>query len=107
MSAAVRATWSEVLLTKVVDRAEPFQSTLELASKPVPVTVTVTAWPWGTVDGERPVTAGVGLMTVKAVDGEAPPPGEGFDTVSEAVSPAARAAAGTAAEREVELVKVV
>jgi hypothetical protein len=53
--------------------------------------------------GEIPDTFGVGLITEKLTAADAPPPGLGFVTVTEAASPAVRADAGICAEIEVPL----
>src|SRR4030081_3928503 len=94
-SAAVSTTWSVVPLTKVVGRASPLYITKEFASNPLPLTVMVAGTPWGTLRGESPVTAGVGLMIEKLDGSELPPPGDGFESTRFATCPAASADAGT------------
>jgi hypothetical protein len=75
-----------VALTKAVVRGEPFHSTIEFVSKPVPVRVMVAACPAGTICGEIEVSTGVGLVTVKGVGALVPPPGAGFCTATAVVA---------------------
>ena len=90
-------------MTKVVGRAAPLYITTEFASNPLPLTVMVAGTPWGTLRGESPVTAGVGLMIEKLDGSELPPPGDGFESTRFATCPAASADAGTTACRLVAL----
>jgi hypothetical protein len=53
--------------------------------------------------GERPVSAGVGLVIEKLAAAESPPPGAGFEATKLAVCPAASAEAGTVTCRLVAL----
>ena len=87
---------SDVELETVVARELPRTRTVEPALKFVPVTVTVTpASPAETVVGERLLTPGTGLLTVKVVTRDGLPPG--FVTVTKGVPAAAMALAGIAA----------
>ena len=81
-SAAVSDTCNMVALTKAVVRGEPFHSTIEFVSKPVPVSVIAAACPAGTICGEIEVSTGVGLLTIKGLGALVPPPGAGFCTVT-------------------------
>ena len=57
--------------------------TVEVETKPVPVIVSVcAAAPAVADDGDKPVIAGTGLLTVKLSELDAPPPGEGFVTTT-------------------------
>ena len=61
----------------------PLYVTVEPDTKPVPVIVSVCATvPAATVDGDRPLIAGIGLLTGKLAELEAPPPGRGFVTTT-------------------------
>src|SRR5450432_67557 len=76
MSEAVIAAVSVVLLTKVVGRAEPFHCTTEVETNFVPVTVRVNAEsPAVMLLGESDVSVGTGLLIVKVIALEIPPPG--------------------------------
>jgi hypothetical protein len=96
-----------VLLVNVVGLADPFQRTVEFASNPLPVMVRTVAVPCTRVLGETRAICGVGLITEKFTAAEPPPPGDGLVTITAATSPAARAAAGSVACREVEFEKIV
>jgi len=61
----------------------------------------------GTLCGESPVTAGVGLMIEKLDGAELPPPGVGFESTRFVTCPAASAEAGTVACMLVALTYVV
>jgi hypothetical protein len=77
--------------------------TTEFASNPLPLTVMVAGTPCGTLRGESPVTAGVGLIMEKLDGLELPPPGDGFESTKFATCPAVSADAGTATCRLVAL----
>jgi hypothetical protein len=89
-------------------RLTPFHVITEVGTKPVPVTVSSEP-PSSvvTVDGEIPESCGAGLLTVKLVAEDVPPPGVGFTTVTCAVPPVAKSAAVIEAWSWVELTKVV
>jgi hypothetical protein len=97
------ATCRVVEFTNIVGRGEPFHSTTESVSNPVPVTVMVAAVPASTSWGEMLVTTGVGLVTLKVVALEPPPPGAGFDTVNISAALPEMSAAGSAALSSAEL----
>jgi hypothetical protein len=93
-----------------VDSAVPFQSTVEVDSKPLPLTVNVNAAaPAVAVDGDSPEMAGTGLLlsTLKVEPAEVPPPGAGLLTVTLALPALAIPEAGTAALTCVALTYVV
>jgi hypothetical protein len=92
-----------VALTKAVVRGEPFHSTIEFVSKPVPVRVIVAASPAGTICGEIEVNTGVGLVTAKGVGALVPPPGAGFCTATAVAELPAIAVAGSVAFNSVAL----
>ncbi len=74
----------------------------------MPVSVSSKALaPTVTVAGMSEVTCGAGFCTVNVSDAELPPPGAGFTTRTWAVPADATSAAGIAALRDVELMKVV
>jgi hypothetical protein len=103
-SAALSDTCNVVALTKAVVRGEPFHSTIEFVSKPVPVSVIVAACPAGTICGEIEVSTGLGLVTVNGVGALVPPPGAGFCTVTAvAAELPAMAEAGSVAFNSVAL----
>src|SRR6267142_519117 len=61
---------------KVVGRSPPFQRTVDVGTKPVPVTVSVNPGPPAdAADGLKPVTVGAGLFTLNVCAFEVPPPG--------------------------------
>lgn len=79
---------SWVAVPKVVGSATPFQSTTEVARKPVPFTVRENdAEPAWTLLGDSDDIAGSGLLwfTAKVAAFDLPPPGAGFCTVMLAV----------------------
>jgi hypothetical protein len=83
MSAAVIAAVNCVLLTNVVVRLDPFQRTVEVLRKLVPLAVSVNATPPAVaLVGEIEVSEGRGLLMVKVWGLEVPPPGAGFTTVT-------------------------
>jgi len=92
---------------KVVGRSPPFQRTVDVGTKPVPVTVSVNPGPPAdAADGLKPVTVGAGLFTLNVCAFEVPPPGVGLKTVTAAVptdamSPAAIVAVSCKAETKV------
>src|SRR5258708_4686510 len=100
-SAAEMAAVSCVALRNVVERAAPFQRTVEPLTKPPPFTRRVSG-PVPTVApvGISPVSPGAGLVTVKAS-------GAGVATVTGAIAAVARSEAGMAAVSWVALTKVV
>ena len=87
MSLAGMLAVSCVGLTRVVVRPEPFTCTPELPTKFVPLIVSVLAPPPAiALVGERLVTLGTGLRTVKFVVA-VPPPGAPLTTVMGVVPP--------------------
>ena len=89
-------SWVEEMT--VVVRSTPFHRTLDPETKLVPVTVRVKAGPPATADaGESVEMAGVGLLTVKVLAPEVPPPGVGLKIVTLGVPPVAISVAGIAA----------
>lgn len=108
-SAAVTVAVSFELLTKAVVRPVPFHNTVAPLTKLPPFTVNVNlALPAITVDGDREVALGTGLLMAKARDGEdVPPPGAGFATVTAAVPVDAMSLAGTVAVSLMALTNVV
>src|SRR5258706_15939634 len=95
-----------VLLTKVVVRLEPFTCTTDAGIKLVPLRVNVNApLPAMTLSGERPESAGCGLLTAKVSD-HIPPPGAGFTTEIEGTDAEATSLAGIAAAGSVLLRRV-
>ncbi len=101
-SLAGRAALSDVELTWVVARELPLTRTVELVLKFVPVTLRVAAaLPAGTLEGERLLAPGTGLLTINVVTREGLPPG--FPTVTNGVPATAMALAGIAACNSVEL----
>jgi hypothetical protein len=56
---------------------------VEVGTKFVPSMVRVSAAaPANAEEGERPVIVGTGLFTVKLIEFDAPPPGEGLVTIT-------------------------
>lgn len=100
---AVNDTFSVLLSTNVVGTAVPFHKTVEFDSNPLPEIVIVVAVACGTLVCDSPLTCGVGAMTEKFTAAEAPPPGEGFVTVTGASTPPESAEAGTCTCSDVEL----
>jgi hypothetical protein len=97
-----------VLLTNVVVRLCPFHRTFEVAPKFVPVTFKVNALlPANTLEGVNVVAIGTGLLVAKVSELDAPPPGEGLETVTKAGPAVAVFAAGTIAVTIVLLTNVV
>src|SRR3984893_1733790 len=97
-----------VPLTNVVVSATPFHSTTEPLTKPLPVTVSVNAGePAAKEDGDSNVCTATGLLIVNVSAPDAPPPGAGLNTVTEAVPELARSMAGTLAVTRVALTNVV
>jgi hypothetical protein len=96
------------VLTNVVLRALPLNRTAELLLKFVPFTVKVKARsPANFVVGDKLLTVGTGLFIVKINGGvDVPPPGVGFVTVTEAVSPVEHSEAAICAVNCVEFTKV-
>ena len=97
MSAALMAAEICVALTKVVVREVPFQFTVEVLMKFVPLTVSVkAAAPEVTLVGESEEIVGEGLLVavmVKVACELLPPPGTGEVTVTGAVPAVAMSAA--------------
>lgn len=87
MSAAGICAVNCVALTSAVVRAPPLKRTRELPLKFVPVTVSVNAAvPANLLVGDKVLSVGAGLLTVKVSAGvDVPPPGVGFVTVTEIV----------------------
>lgn len=82
MSAAVICAVNWVALTNVVTRSAPSKRTIEPLLKFVPSTVSVNAAPpIVCVAGVMVVMVGTGLLTVKSIAAEVPPPGAGLNTV--------------------------
>jgi hypothetical protein len=99
---------SDVLLLNVVTSAVPFQSTVEVLTKPLPVTESENPdWPAVKEFGEMDVSVGVGLLTVNVCAVDVPPAGRGLNTVTEFEPAAVKSAAGTVAVRVVVFVKEV
>ena len=72
-----------VELTNVVVRGEPLKFTTDVETKLVPFTVMVkAASPTFLLVGEMLLRVGVGLLTVKLIAPETPPPGKGLATMS-------------------------
>ena len=75
------------VITEAV-RGVELTSTIELATKPVPVMVTVeAALPDITVDGEIEMLLGCGFITLRFMPSDVPPPGGGVNTVIFKVPP--------------------
>ncbi len=107
-SAASRVALTSVALTKVVERAAPFQSITVVERNPEPViSNSVSAEPAMTLGGVILVIAGAGLFTGKLIAADVPPPGAGLTTVNLATAPLARSLDGMVALRLVEEPKVV
>ena len=82
----------------VVTRAEPLKSTVDEATKLVPLTVSVNKDPPAkVVVGEIEVIVGTELFIVKVCGEEVPPPGADVTTVTEEVPAVAISPAGTVA----------
>lgn len=84
------ATWSEVLLLKLVLRAAPLTVATEVATKLWPVTIRLNPFtPAKTEEGESELICGTGLVVALIVNVSGgllvPPPGCGVKTVMEAV----------------------
>jgi hypothetical protein len=108
MSAAGTVAVNEVALLNVVASAAPFQSATELATKLVPVRVSANvAVPPIAEVCESDASVGTGLLIVKVIAPDVPPPGAGSETVTEAVPASAMSPAGTAAVKLVPLTTVV
>ena|ERR1700730_5460407 len=108
MSAAVIAPLTVVPFTKVVVRGEPFQSTCDVDTKPVPLTVRVNAAPpCVALEGWSLVNDGTGLLMLKVKALEVPPPGAVFTTVTFAVPAVLMSLAGTVAVSLMLLTNVV
>lgn len=83
-----------VALTKTVGRFAPFHCTCDAATNPLPFTVRVkAAEPVATAAGAMVEMTGAGLSMANAADGDVPPPGAGFTTVSAAIPAEVRSAA--------------
>jgi hypothetical protein len=92
----------------VVARLLPFQRTFEVETKLVPLTVRVKAGsPAVALAGEIAVSVGSGLLIVNVSAFEAPPPGVGVTTVTEAVAALVMSAAPIDAASWVALTNVV
>jgi hypothetical protein len=108
ISAAVTATVTCVAFTNVVVLAAPPNVALAPLTKFVPLTVSVKAAPPAVaLVGESEVIVGAGLLTVKLVAADVPPPGPGFVTVTGNVPAVAISVAVIAAVTCVALIKVV
>ena len=98
MSAAgiLAVTW--LAFTNEVVRAAPLTLTVEELTKLEPLTVNVkAASPTVLEVGLKVVIAGIGLLTVKLVEPDGPPPGAGLKTVTETLPALATSAAVMAA----------
>jgi len=83
MSAAKIAAVTRVAETKLVVRTAPFQFTVELLTKLLPLTVSVVAAPPAVaLDGLKLLIAGTGLLMVNVAALDVPPPGEGLNTLT-------------------------
>ena len=90
-SLAGRVASRTVALTCVVRRAVPFTRIVEDRLKLLPTTATVSAvLPAETLEGERLLSCGTGLLTANAITGDVPPPGGEFTTVIFNVPPCER-----------------
>jgi hypothetical protein len=97
-----------VPLLNIVVRFEPFHRTVEFDTKPVPLTDSVNAGPPAMAEvGLIAEISGSGLLIVKFMALEVPPPGVGVKTVTAAVPAAAMSLAGMAAVNCEALPKVV
>jgi hypothetical protein len=86
----------------VVVRFDPFQRTIEPATKLVPLTARVNPAPPEVADvGLKLEVVGAGLLIVSVRALEVPPPGAGVNTVTEAVPAVAISDAGIAAVNRV------
>lgn len=89
ISATNICAFSCVPLTKVVTRSVPFQRTIELLAKLVPVTVSVKdvkpVLPAVAPAGERLVKVGTVLLIVNDCAAEIPPPDTGVATLTETI----------------------
>lgn len=91
----------------VVSAALPHR-TVEVFTKPLPVTVSVKPLaPNVTLDGDKAPATGTGLSTVKSNAFDAPPPGAGLTTFTNAVPAAATSVESIAAVTSASLTKVV
>lgn len=95
------------MLTAIVGLVDPFHSTAEFDSNPVPVTVIVAGLPGTTYRGEIHEMTGTGLFTVNVTAAEVPPPGAGFCTAIRLAELPVRSAAGSVAFASVALTNVV
>ena len=108
MSIAVIAAVTLLAFTNVVVRFDPFHFTLEPEMKFVPFTVSVKAAPPAmALLGERVVAVGTGLLIVKVIAEEVPPPGGPLNAVTAAVPAVAMSEASMAAVTFVALTNVV
>jgi hypothetical protein len=106
--AAVTVAVSCVDETNVVVSAVPFQFTVEVETKFVPVTVKVNCAPPAVAQvGLIELVVGTGLLIVNVCGFDVPPPGAGFTTVTDAVPAFATRAAVTVAVSCVEETNVV
>jgi hypothetical protein len=97
-----------VALTNVAVRAPPFHHTVEPLTKFDPLMVRVNAAPPAVAEfGLRLEIVGVGLLIVKRIDPDTPPPGAGLLTVTLAVPAVAMSVAGIVAVSCVALINVV
>ena len=104
MSLAGTEAVTFVPLTYFVVSPVPFQRTVEVETKFVPVTVRVNAAPPAVAPGgESELAFGDGLLTVNVRAHDLPPPGVGFITVTPAVLAVAMWPAGTEAVNSVPL----
>ena len=108
-SAAETDAVSLALLTKVVASGAPFQFMADAVfTKFEPFTVSVkVALPTVLLTGEMVVTAGTGLSMVKVCAFDAPPPGDGFETVTFTVPAVAMSVESIAAVTCAAFTKVV
>jgi hypothetical protein len=95
-------------LTSTVERAAPFQFTTDDGTKPAPaMSIVVAPDPAVTLAGSIDFTTGGGLSTVKVAAADTPPPGDGLETVTAAIEPFIKSAAGTVAAKAAAEVNVV
>jgi hypothetical protein len=108
-SAALIVAFSMAVFTNVVGRGEPFQRTVEPATKLWPVTVSVNEDPPLNAEvGEMPLRTGRGFgEMLKVPPAEMPPPGAGLETVTVAEPTPAMSVVGIAACKWVAETNVV
>lgn len=79
--------------TKIVVRVTALRLTTDAATKFVPVTeITVSGAPTATIEGDTELNVGIGSLTARSTELDAPPPGDGFVTTTGKLPPTARSA---------------